>query len=1026
MIFRKTERRKLIPVVNSTPKSRSCHQRRMGSPHTKSKLSSPKCPAASDSKSPSQMRNSPFKEQKRPLSSIFEKVSLTSKQTCADSEQKDLICADSEQKDETDIAESHTSVSMNIKKIMSPCKSKKNLSNDSPKWESNVKTKSLEKRKDSPKVKKIAKSLTPGGSDVGNLAFTQTPLRSSYLKALTKISEREFNIQPSSSKGDTPKSQIIKQDERTGSVSKSCRYSKHTTQKRKPKIKTGNSESNSEKSLRNNSNDENAKRNVDLLDLKKHLVVNLEDNISPNSFLENESNKYDSSHMNKKKASEYVQNDVTEIQSPSPLKNQRVLRSNTPVKIIDARKGHQEAVLREVCTSDKRRTSVNREDDRTEKMLDTDIISQSSCKENNSPSLNLSINTVSSHLEVGNNSLKRDDTSQKEAVNKMRKVKLRRNWSVVSDRSMKRLLSNQSESPPFEGFSRSSLEVSTLPTDISYVELSELDIQENSRVEWIFNESGVDVKSDRTDSVSPEFGDLIYAKHELDNDQSSEWGRNLENYIDSCYAKKLSESSKKISSKLTSPQPVKKDKRVTPQKVNKVKRGNASLGDVNRSSETNVKYTNNSGHIVSLNMSPRKNSKVSKRQSLTYEDNECVSYVQSDDIRTSSSCTRSNLKRKALSISNSVNKRAKKSTENIDEESCWNFDYMPNEGILKVDNEISLNLSSPQKYSPSSKMSRLMSSPRTRNKTAESGLSKSGVRRVLSGDLDSPRSCHPAEQNPNKSKLLKRRSKVTHSSIEGSQTGGRLLSNVSDEPQAAGKTPNTRRLLRCGSEVVTSPEGSQTSRRLLKHVADRSHSFSISHIPGHAGKVKSPKYSQSKSAERRVRTPKGGRQSDLTPSHSSVRKRTTQSAHVTQHSSIRSSKLADYSQNRKLSLPSSGKQTPSPCLKQERNPLRGRRLISSSNMSQISQDSKSEQSPGIELRRSGVLRQNVQNKNYFEGNNSSSDFEDMYEYDFSSSQKSYGKAYRKRSATASGNSLAVKSRNLKSFKEPSPDPYEYR
>ena len=74
----------------------------------------------------------------------------------------------------------------------------------------------------------------------------------------------------------------------------------------------------------------------------------------------------------------------------------------------------------------------------------------------------------------------------------VRTVKLDKPWSVVSDRSMRRLLtpcSNSSED--FHGFTGGSL--STLPTDISYDDVSHVDVSLHSDYPWVVNGGDTEV-----------------------------------------------------------------------------------------------------------------------------------------------------------------------------------------------------------------------------------------------------------------------------------------------------------------------------------------------------------------------------------------------------------------------------------------------------------------------------------------------------------------------------------------------------
>ncbi|XP_013420880.1 uncharacterized protein LOC106181128 [Lingula anatina] len=74
---------------------------------------------------------------------------------------------------------------------------------------------------------------------------------------------------------------------------------------------------------------------------------------------------------------------------------------------------------------------------------------------------------------------------KKEEMLNKRKVKLKKTWRVLSDRSMQKLFQSEIDGEDFAGFNDSNDAIPELPTDVSYVDLTEIEIDENSEIEWI-------------------------------------------------------------------------------------------------------------------------------------------------------------------------------------------------------------------------------------------------------------------------------------------------------------------------------------------------------------------------------------------------------------------------------------------------------------------------------------------------------------------------------------------------------------
>ncbi|CAG2190622.1 unnamed protein product [Mytilus edulis] len=113
-------------------------------------------------------------------------------------------------------------------------------------------------------------------------------------------------------------------------------------------------------------------------------------------------------------------------------------------------------------------------------------------------------------------------------IKKSKKVKLNTSWSLLSDRSVGKLLaSDDGNNEEFDGFSKEDITAeSNLDSDASFVETTEIDMDENSHQEWVIN-------AELVNEDSNDIQDLVPVFTSPGKRSDSSWGDACEEYIQS-------------------------------------------------------------------------------------------------------------------------------------------------------------------------------------------------------------------------------------------------------------------------------------------------------------------------------------------------------------------------------------------------------------------------------------------------------------------------------------------------------------
>ncbi|CAC5379744.1 unnamed protein product [Mytilus coruscus] len=111
-------------------------------------------------------------------------------------------------------------------------------------------------------------------------------------------------------------------------------------------------------------------------------------------------------------------------------------------------------------------------------------------------------------------------------IKKSKKVKLNGSWSLLSDRSVGKLLaSDDGNNEQFEGFTKEDITAeSSLDSDASFVETTEIDMDENSHQEWVIN-------AELVNEDSNDIHDLVPVFTSPGKRSDSSWGDACEEYI---------------------------------------------------------------------------------------------------------------------------------------------------------------------------------------------------------------------------------------------------------------------------------------------------------------------------------------------------------------------------------------------------------------------------------------------------------------------------------------------------------------
>ena len=146
------------------------------------------------------------------------------------------------------------------------------------------------------------------------------------------------------------------------------------------------------------------------------------------------------------------------------------------------------------------------------------------------------------HSDVGDEDDCDDVSTRKKSRKSKKTVKLKRNWSVLTDNSTAKLFGSDSECS-FEGFNDGNNAESSLPHNLSFVDVSEVELSETSDVEWILpsEEEKVNEEEVNNKHILP-FLTTLGAP--LFSEGSSEWDHNLGSFVeDQVHRKKMIDTS---------------------------------------------------------------------------------------------------------------------------------------------------------------------------------------------------------------------------------------------------------------------------------------------------------------------------------------------------------------------------------------------------------------------------------------------------------------------------------------------------
>ncbi|XP_067648827.1 serine/arginine repetitive matrix protein 2-like [Haliotis asinina] len=123
-------------------------------------------------------------------------------------------------------------------------------------------------------------------------------------------------------------------------------------------------------------------------------------------------------------------------------------------------------------------------------------------------------------------------------------VKLNRSWLILSERSMSKLLESEEDSQPFLGFEKEESD-SRLPSDLTYEEVSEVDMSDDSTREWVLDEPDHDAeqRSDAEKNHGEDGTDNLWFPQFFpspDKASNSSWGEACDSFLQTACERRLS------------------------------------------------------------------------------------------------------------------------------------------------------------------------------------------------------------------------------------------------------------------------------------------------------------------------------------------------------------------------------------------------------------------------------------------------------------------------------------------------------
>ncbi|XP_046375858.2 zinc finger CCCH domain-containing protein 13-like [Haliotis rufescens] len=133
---------------------------------------------------------------------------------------------------------------------------------------------------------------------------------------------------------------------------------------------------------------------------------------------------------------------------------------------------------------------------------------------------------------------------QSKPSSRRKTVKLNRSWLILSERSMSKLLESEGDTQPFLGFQKEESD-SRLPSDLTYEEVSEVDMSDDSTREWVMDEPDQDDEH-RNDSEKNQGEDdidnLWFPQFfpSPDKASNSSWGEACDSFLQTACERRLS------------------------------------------------------------------------------------------------------------------------------------------------------------------------------------------------------------------------------------------------------------------------------------------------------------------------------------------------------------------------------------------------------------------------------------------------------------------------------------------------------
>ncbi|XP_046558536.1 uncharacterized protein LOC124267619 [Haliotis rubra] len=123
-------------------------------------------------------------------------------------------------------------------------------------------------------------------------------------------------------------------------------------------------------------------------------------------------------------------------------------------------------------------------------------------------------------------------------------VKLNRSWLILSERSMSKLLESEGDSQPFLGFQKEESD-SRLPSDLTYEEVSEVDLSDDSTREWVMDEPDFDEeqRNDAEKNLGEDGTDNLWLPQFFpspDKASNSSWGEACDSFLQTACERRLS------------------------------------------------------------------------------------------------------------------------------------------------------------------------------------------------------------------------------------------------------------------------------------------------------------------------------------------------------------------------------------------------------------------------------------------------------------------------------------------------------